>query len=83
MYLQYRTRHHLGAPAFNPAFQVWLEQGIALLVGFLNLPWDGTSIHQTYARNLAETGQLAYLPGQPCSGHTSRSIAALLGFPPV
>jgi hypothetical protein len=51
--------------------------------GLLGFPLDDAWIHQTYARNLAETGQLAYLPGQPCSGHTSRSIAALLGFPPV
>ena len=36
--------------------------------GLAGFPLDDAWIHQTYARNLAETGQLAYLPGQPSAG---------------
>ena len=39
--------------------------------GLSGFPLDDAWIHQTYARNLAETGQLAYLPGQPSAGSTS------------
>jgi len=45
------------------------------LAGF---PLDDAWIHQTYARNLAETGQLAFLPGQPSAGSTSVAWSFLL-----
>jgi hypothetical protein len=48
------------------------------LNGSLGFPLDDAWIHQTYARNLAETGQLAYLPGQPSAGSTSPAWSFLL-----
>jgi hypothetical protein len=56
--------------------------------GLVGFPLDDAWIHQTYARNLAETGQLAYLPGQPSAGSTSPawsyllSVGYLLGLDP-
>jgi len=46
--------------------------------GLLGFPLDDAWIHQTYARNLAETGQLAFLPGQPSAGSTSPAWSFLL-----
>ena len=46
--------------------------------GVVGFPLDDAWIHQTYARNLAETGQLAYLPGQPSAGSTSPAWSFLL-----
>jgi arabinofuranosyltransferase len=46
--------------------------------GMLGFPLDDAWIHQTYARNLAETGQLAYVPGQPSAGSTSPAWSFLL-----
>ena len=48
------------------------------LNGSLGFPLDDAWIHQTYARNLAESGQLAYLPGQPSAGSTSPAWSFLL-----
>ncbi len=55
--------------------------------GFTGFPLDDAWIHQTYARNLAETGQLAFVPGQPSAGSTAPlwtvllSVGYLLGAP--
>jgi hypothetical protein len=46
--------------------------------GLLGFPLDDAWIHQTYARNLAQTGQLAYVPGQPSAGSTSPAWSFLL-----
>ncbi len=46
--------------------------------GFSGFPLDDAWIHQTYARNLAETGQLAFLPGEPSAGSTSLAWSFLL-----
>jgi arabinofuranosyltransferase len=46
--------------------------------GLIGFPLDDAWIHQTYGRNLAETGQLAYLPGQPSAGSTSPAWSFLL-----
>lgn len=46
--------------------------------GRLGFPLDDGWIHQTYARNLAHTGQLAYVPGQPSAGSTSPLWTGLL-----
>jgi arabinofuranosyltransferase len=73
----------------KPAFWPWLIPIVALLAtatyiavaeaqGFYGFPLDDAWIHQTYARNLAETGQLAYLPGQPSAGSTSPAWSFLL-----
>ncbi|HSR29317.1 MAG TPA: hypothetical protein VLY63_02045, partial [Anaerolineae bacterium] len=48
--------------------------------GPAGFPLDDAWIHQTYARNLAETGQLAYLPGQPSAGSTSPAWSFLLSM---
>lgn len=37
----------------------------------VGLPLDDAWIYQTYARNLAETGQWAFVPGVPSTGSTS------------
>jgi len=46
--------------------------------GHSGFPLDDAWIHQTYARNLAQTGQLAYLPGQPSAGSTSPTWSFIL-----
>ncbi|HLB65813.1 MAG TPA: hypothetical protein VJJ46_13300 [Anaerolineales bacterium] len=46
----------------------------------LGLPLDDAWIHQTYARNLAERGEWAFLPGEPSAGSTAPLWAALLAF---
>jgi len=48
--------------------------------GQSGFPLDDAWIHQTYARNLAQTGQLAYLPGQPSAGSTSPAWTFLLSI---
>ena len=54
--------------------------------GHMGYPLDDAWIHQTYARNLAQSGQLAYLPGEPSAGSTSPawsfllSVSHMLGF---
>ncbi|HLF26773.1 MAG TPA: hypothetical protein VJG32_10580 [Anaerolineae bacterium] len=45
--------------------------GLATTGGSSGFPLDDAWIHQTYARNLAGSGQLAYVPGQPSAGSTS------------
>lgn len=50
-------------------------------------PLDDAWIHQTYARNLARSGQLAFTPGVPSAGSTAPlwsfllSLGYLLGLP--
>ncbi|MCB9098315.1 MAG: hypothetical protein H6632_02160 [Anaerolineales bacterium] len=46
--------------------------------GFSGFPLDDAWIHQTYARNLAESGQLAFVPGVPSAGSTSPLWSLLL-----
>lgn len=63
---------------------------IFISVGYLQngpgFPLDDAWIHQTYARNLAQSGQWEYLPGQQSAGSTSPlwtmllSIGFLLGL---
>jgi len=45
-----------------------LVSRIYFRIGF---PLDDSWIHQTYARNLARSGEWAFLPGQPSGGSTS------------
>ncbi len=70
----------------------WLVMGMVALLstglyplysylgGHLGFPLDDAWIHQTYARNLAQTGQLAYRPGQPSAGSTSPAWSFLLSL---
>ena len=48
-----------------------LYTGVAAARGHSGYPLDDAWIHQTYARNWAETGQLAYVVGLPSSGSTA------------
>lgn len=50
---------------------VGLYLGLAASRGHAGFPLDDGWIHQTYARNWAETGQLAYVAGQPSAGSTA------------
>ncbi len=52
-----------------------LSAGAAHDPGF---PLDDAWIHQTYARNLAESGQWAFVPGEPSAGSTSPLYTLLL-----
>lgn len=45
--------------------------GYAAAQGFAGFPLDDGWIHQTYARNLVETGAWAYVPGEVSAGSTS------------
>lgn len=55
--------------------------------GGLGFPLDDAWIHQTYARNLARSGQLAFVPGVPSAGSTAPlwslwlSLGYLLNIP--
>ena len=46
----------------------------------LGFPLDDSWIHQTYARNLAERGEWAFLPGQPSAGSTGPLWTAALAL---
>jgi hypothetical protein len=43
-------------------------------------PLDDSWIHQAYARNLAQFGEWAFIPGQPSAGSTSPLWSALLSI---
>lgn len=55
-----------------------LYLGYSLHYGFLGFPLDDAWIHQTYARNLGQHGQLAYNLGEPSVGSTSPLWTLLL-----
>ncbi len=48
--------------------------------GFSGFPLDDAWIHQTYARNLARSGQLAFVPGVPSAGSTAPLWSLLLSL---
>ena len=52
----------------------------ALGYGVAGFPLDDAWIHQTYARNLAATGQWAFVPGQASAGSTSPLWSLLLSL---
>lgn len=58
----------------------------ALLVAFYALqtgggfPLDDSWIHQVYGRNLAQTGQWAFIPGEPSAASTSPLYTVLLSI---
>jgi hypothetical protein len=59
-----------------------LSLGIYLLASTwtyrIGFPLDDAWIHQTYARNLAQRGEWAFVPGQPSAGSTSPLWSLLL-----
>jgi len=48
--------------------------------GYVGFPLDDAWIHQTYARNLAVSSQLAFVPGQPSAGSTAPLWSLLLSL---
>jgi arabinofuranosyltransferase len=68
----------LSSPCLPPAFFFVLAAcsalgylGLSYLGGFLGFPLDDAWIHQTYACNLAQLHQFAFVPGQASAGSTS------------
>jgi hypothetical protein len=61
-------------------FSALLYLGWSYSYGSLGFPLDDGWIHQTYARNLAYTGQMSYVPGQPSAGSTSPLWTILLSI---
>src|SRR5512147_604960 len=57
---------------------VLLYASLAASRSFAGYPLDDAWIHQTYARNWAATGQLAYLVGVPSAGSTAPLWTLLL-----
>ncbi len=55
-----------------------LYLGASRAGGFLGFPLDDAWIHQTYARNLAERHEFAFIPGHPSAGSTSPLWSGLL-----
>lgn len=98
-----RNRQHAIRPAFHfslfAAYSPVFWFSLALLLGlfylavsawgfgYFGFPLDDAWIHQTYARNLARSGQLAFTPGVPSAGSTAPlwtlllSLGYLLGVP--
>lgn len=72
------TRCQIGALGLGTALSGGLYVGVSFAMGYLGFPLDDAWIHQTYARNLAELGQFAFIPGQPSAGSTSPLWSALL-----
>jgi hypothetical protein len=66
------------------AFAVFLSMGCYLLASRLKLgigfPLDDAWIHQTYARNLAQSGQWAFWQGQVSGGSTAPLWSAFLAL---
>jgi len=60
-----------------------IAAGLVLLnvaVAGSGFPLDDSWIHQVYGRNLAETGQWAFVPGQPSAASTSPLYTVLLSI---
>jgi hypothetical protein len=62
--------------AFSLGIYVFASH-LTYAVGF---PLDDAWIHQTYARNLAQRGEWAFLPGQPSAGSTGPLWGLLLSL---
>ncbi len=62
------------AVVVSVGFYLWMSWN-TLDLGF---PLDDAWIHQSYARNLAQRGEWAFLPGRPSAGTTSPLWAAIL-----
>jgi len=60
------------------ALSLGLYLVVSALYWRLGFPLDDSWIHLTYARNLAQFGEWAFLPGQPSAGSTAPLWSALL-----
>ena len=75
-----RSKHHWFVIWMVALLSTGLYPVYQQMNGHLGFPLDDAWIHQTYARNLAQTGQLAYLPSQPSAGSTSPAWSFLLSL---
>ena len=74
----------------SPALVWWLVAALSAGLFYLavaawgygvsGFPLDDAWIHQTYARNLGQTGQWAFVPGQPSAGSTAPLWSLLLSL---
>lgn len=64
--------------ASGAALSVAIFAGAALTLTEPGFPLDDAWIHQTYARNLAERGEWAFVPGVPSAASTSPLYTVLL-----
>jgi hypothetical protein len=83
---QVKTGLNLLTSRLSPAILIPVIAGLSM-IGYLfasrltyriGFPLDDAWIHQTYARNLVNLGQMAYWPGQPSAGSTSPLWTGLL-----
>jgi len=75
---QVSNRILIGTALLLSALSAALYLGWTAASGRLGFPLDDGWIHQTYARNLAQTGQLAYVSGQSSAGSTAPLWTVLL-----
>lgn len=75
-----RPRTLVLSVGFAAALGLALYLGWAWAEGYVGFPLDDAWIHQTYARNLVEYGQWAFVPGQPSAGSTAPSWTLLLAL---
>ena len=75
--IHYRSELFLAALAGVSLGIFLLASRLTYRLGF---PLDDAWIHQTYARNLAVSGEWAYIPGAPSAGSTAPLWSALLAI---
>ncbi len=73
-------RRHIWTTAVAALGAILLFVALSAINGGPGFPLDDSWIHQTYARNLAQTGQMAYVPGQVSAGSTSPLWTLLLAL---
>lgn len=78
MSARHLDRFHWGVLVLAAALAGGLYFAAAALTFRAGFPLDDAWIHQTYARNLVQTGQWAFVPGQPSAGSTAPLWSALL-----
>jgi len=74
------SRRRLLLLAVACAFSLGLYLTVSAWFLRLGFPLDDTWIHLTYARNLAQYGEWAFIPGKPSAGSTAPLWSALLAI---
>lgn len=74
-----RFQYVILATAATLALLLWIAAATRT-AGHPGFPLDDAWIHQTYARNLAQSGQWAFIPGEPSAGSTAPLWSALLAI---